>query len=225
MKLNTVVLLAIFAILLSACNRNVFIANDFDIKTTQHNSIAVLPVAIEMRGAENNPFEFEAREIIESKESVLFQQELFNQILRSTKQNKRPIRVNVQHFQTTINKLENAGYSIRDSWGMRSEELAQLLGVDAVVRSKILKNRYLPDATAFVLSTFQRGISQATGFNIPGPFNRTGNIQINLALIDGKDTTTLWNFGRTLTTAWNRPGNQIVRQCYRSVSKKFPYRI
>jgi len=221
-------LLTIISLLFfSSCFKRAYVSNDFEAKTNEHQLIAVLPVAIEMNGVANHPFEYEAKELVETKESLLFQRELFNEILRSTKNDRKPLRVDLQDYNSTLKKLDDADISIRDSWYLTSSELANLLGVDAVVRSKVVKNRYLSDAASFALSTFQSQFrrtnrNRSTYSSIP---SRTGYIQLNISVIDANDTSTLWNFGRTVYTNWSRPANLVVRQCYRNISKKFPYRI
>lgn len=230
MKQLSFPLLAIISLLLfSSCYNRVYVTNEFEEKTNEHQLIAVLPVAIEMNGVPNRPFEYEVKELIETKESLLFQRELFNEILRSTRNDRKPLRVDLQDYNTTLKKLEDADISIRDSWYLTSSELAELLGVDAVVRSKVEKNRYLSDAASYAISAFQsqlRRTNRNRGLRVYPPLsNSTGNIQLNISVFDANDTRTLWNFGRVVYTNWSRPANSVIRRCYRNISKKFPYRI
>lgn len=225
MKSILLFFLSIFSLsLFNSCNKNVYLASNFEQKTTQHQLIAVLPVAIEMNEARNHPLEDSTRELIETKESLLFQRELFNEILRSTNNNRKPLRINLQDYNTTLKLLEEADLNIRDSWYLTSSEMAEILGVDAVVRSKVVKNHYLSNMQSFAISALNRQ-ARANNVVVPKVSNRTAYIRLDISLIDRQDNATLWNFGRNLSTDWSRSANQIIRLCYRNISKKFPYRI
>jgi len=225
MRFSSLFLVSIFILfVLNSCNQNIYLASNFEAKTNQHQLIAVLPVAIEMNGATHHPLEDDARELIETKESLLFQRELFNEILRSTNNNRKPLRINLQDYNTTLKILEEANLNIRDSWYLTSSEMAEILGVDAVVRSKVVKNHYLTNMQSFAISALRR---EAGSYNrlVPRVSNRTAHIRLDISLIDKEDNATLWNFGRNLSTDWSRSPNHVIKQCYRNISKKFPYRI
>jgi len=217
-------LLSVFILLtFNSCTKNVYLANNFDAKTQKHQLIAVLPVAIEMNGA-RHPMGHDVHELVETKESLLFQRELFNEILRSTKNNKKPLRINLQDYNTTLKILEEADINIRDSWYLTSSEIAEILGVDAVVRSKVVKNHYLTNMESFAITALQRN-ARTNNRIVPRISNRTAFIRLDISLIDKKDNATLWNFGRNLSSDWSMSPNRIIKLCYRNVSKKFPYRI
>ncbi|MCP3928791.1 MAG: hypothetical protein GY705_06790 [Bacteroidetes bacterium] len=69
--------------------------------------------------------------------------------MRSTRSGKKPIYINLQHYDKTTYLLENAGISIRDAWKEDPERLAEILEVDAVVKARIEKQRFMSDLASF----------------------------------------------------------------------------
>lgn len=214
----------VMALFLSSC-ANRYIVEDFNNRTAKHQTIAVVPVVIEMTGIEYMQYDEETRIIAETDESKMFQQVLYGEILRSTKNNRKPIRVDVQTFQETLNILEKNEISIRDSWTIPSDELAEMLGVDAIVKSKVVKNRYLPDVLSMGINVARVVIDAVFDTPITSRIQRTGEIYTTVSLIDGNNPVTLWNSHRAAEIDWRDNSNAIVNNVYRHVSRKFPYRI
>jgi len=216
-------ILAMALFLTSCANR--YIVEDFDNRTSSHKTVAVVPVVIEMTGIEYMQYDEETRTIAETDESKMFQQVLYNEILRSTKNNRKPIRVDIQTFQETLNILEKNEISVRDSWAIPSDDLAKLLGVDAIIKSKVVKNKYLPDVVSVGINVAREVIGAVFDTPISTRVQRTGEIHTTVSLIDGNDPVTLWNSGGTTEIDWRDSSNRVVKNCYRYVSRKFPYRI
>lgn len=215
--------------LLTGCAKRYYIASDFSTRTIGHQTIAVLPVEMVFTG--NQPKDLTEEDIaaIEEGESKAFMISLYDAILRSTKNGKKPMRVSVQSYTTTISMLEENNITIRESWSKRPAELAQILGVDAVVQSRIHKNRYMSDLASYGISVgvqVVQVLSQGTlGVFLPGSLNKTNDIKSNFTLVSGEDGAVLYSRAFTEEADWNRPSEQIIDRTTVRFAKFFPYRI
>jgi len=87
---------------------------------------------------------------IEAAESQAFQASLYHQILRRLgRKNYRHLNVKVQAYEETNRKLANADIGYPESSNLSAQELATILGVDAVVRSNVHKTKHLTDLESY----------------------------------------------------------------------------
>ncbi|MCJ7802635.1 MAG: hypothetical protein MUP82_09805, partial [Candidatus Marinimicrobia bacterium] len=122
-----------------------FISHDFEIQTANHKAIAILPFEMNYTGRVLKEITKEDLKKIEEAESKAFMISYYNEILRSTKSGKKPIRVKVQNYKNTIKLLEANGINTVESWNIKAEKLADILQVDAVLRGNIEKNQLMPE--------------------------------------------------------------------------------
>ena len=186
----------IFTLLLVACTP-FFISHEFEIETAYHKNIAILPFDMNYTGIIPEELDDITLAEIEIAESKAFSTSYYNEVLRSTKGGKKPIRVNIQHYQDTFRILSDNDVSIHDSWEMTGQNLASLLQVDAVLRGHITKNQLITDLESFGIE-FGLHILNAITENalwpwIPYNLSKSKEINANYTLITGDDGTTLWS--------------------------------
>src|SRR5687768_1953083 len=144
MKLNST-LVALFVLFsFSSCHRY-YTSSSFGEKTIKHKKIAILPPQLVVTGNLPKNLSISYLEELEEKESKLFQEALYNNVLKRGNTGKYALNVMVQPYTNTLAALEKGGVGIRESWTMDDKELAELLGVDAVVRTSIQKERFMSD--------------------------------------------------------------------------------
>jgi hypothetical protein len=229
MNRNVYLSLIIFAsaCLLSACTPY-YIAGDFNARAARHQTIAVVPV--EMVFAGNQPKSLTPSDIerLEEGESRAFQISLYNEILRSTRSGKKPLTVDMQSIDRTATLMEQAGVSVRDSWTLDPEDLATLLGVDAIVRSRIQKTRYFSDLASYGIDIGVYLVGILTGLwldpFLPGQLQRNKQVQQFASVVDGRSGTVLWSMNQTVEADWSLPSQQIIDGINRRMARKFPYR-
>ncbi|MBX2872998.1 MAG: hypothetical protein KTR30_12880 [Saprospiraceae bacterium] len=217
----------LFSILLFAsCNRDRFKTYSYENYAYQHQTVAIIPVTTYTSGRIPRDISDEQIEMIEEAESQAFQIELYNQLIRRSGRNANNINIDFQHFATTNDKLEEAGIGLRESWQRPPEELAELLGVDAVVITNVEKERYLTDLESFGLSVLNSiaWVFSDGWWPLYGQ-NRTSDVLVSCAIVDGQSGTVIWSTNRTCPTSWNRPHNEVVRSITRTISRRFPYRM
>jgi hypothetical protein len=219
-----VILLAVFTIM-PACSRKYYTASNFGEQTMDHKLVAVLPAEMVFTGTKPKDMTEEDIARIEEFESLAFQQSLYNNILRYANTRKYITTVNFQDINTTQKILEGKNITARDSWKMTDTELAQHLGVDAVVRMKIRKQRYMSDLASYGIGVatqviFNTGLGSK--FPLPYPSNKTNDIITSCNLASNGQT--LWNDHYKGSANWNRPSNEVIESITEVYGENFPYK-
>jgi len=223
MKLNSTLAALFMLISLTSCHRY-YTSSSFDVKTVKHKSIAILPPQMLLTG--NQPKNLTPTQIaeIEEKESKLFQEALYNNILRRANQGKYSMDVNVQPYSNTIALLEKNNISIREAWAKDDKELATLLGVDAIVRSSIQKDRYMSDLAAAGIEVGSKILDAVLSRPVllPGQVSKTSDIRATCSIVSNGET--LWNDSYKRESDWNSPANDIIENITDNFARHFPYR-
>jgi len=123
-------------ILMSSC-KSYYTVSNFEDLTDTHTTVAILPFEVQTMGVVNPSITPEMIDRINESESRAFQISFHNQVLESTRRCRKPLRVSIQHYSKTLGSLEENGISVIDSWIESPENLANMLGVDAVVRGPL----------------------------------------------------------------------------------------
>jgi uncharacterized protein with GYD domain len=205
-----------------------FQAANFDTLTADHTRIAVLPFDMIFTG--QMPEELTEADLlrIEEAESQAFQISFYNQLLRSTRRGKKNLRVEVQHYQATNKSLKEHGISVRESWSLSPEELADILEVDAVVRANIEKARFMSDLASFGIELGVDLINVLTNYQLwpwlPPVSTQNKAVVADFSLFEENEGTVLWSISFDKGADWREPANQIINQITRRAAKKFPYR-
>lgn len=212
-------------LLLTGCKRYYTVAG-FDEKTAEHQTIAVLPFEMIYSGIPPRDLTQEDIERIEAGESRAFQASFFDAILASTRRGKKQLRVDVQHYSKTLSILKDNEIGILDSWDKNPEELADLLGVDAVVKGRIEKTRYMSDLASYGIEVGTQVISILTNNQfLPFINNRNKNVRTGYTLINKDDGNALWSIAYEFNADWRSNSNDIVDGINAKSARRFPYRV
>ena len=187
--------------------------------------MAVLPAEMIFTGTQPKNLTPEDISKIEEMESKSFQQSLYNGILRYANSKKYTTTVNLQDINSTEKLLEKNNISVRDSWKKDDKELAELLGVDAVVRMRIQKQRYMSDVASYGVSVGRQIIfNTGLGSKIPVPYgvNKTNDIYASCNLLS--KNMTLWNDSYKAASDYNTASNVIIENITDNFGRHFPYK-
>ena len=216
-------LLMVGLIVISACRTQRYTASNFDAATDNHELVAIMPVQMVFTGRQPKKLTPEDIQAIEEAESEAFQVSLYNAIL--SKSGKMPIQF--QSLNETNRLLAEKGISIRESWTYDDTELAKILGVDALVRMRVEKQRYMSDLAAFGVDMAQEllfVLSQGSLWPVlPRQYNNTEEIRAKTSLINGEDAQVLWNIAVQRAADWDRPDEFIINNITRKSARNFPY--
>src|SRR5678809_189197 len=141
--------IAIFLLFLFSCSNKYYTASNFEEKTEDHKVVAILPAEVTFSGKQPKNLSPDDIAKAEERESIDFQYALMNSILNHANTKRYITTVNFQDINTTRKILEQNNISIRDSWNKNDDELAKLLGVDAVIRMSVRKQRFMSDEASY----------------------------------------------------------------------------
>ncbi len=219
-----------FALLCLACTAVDYQSPRFRELTLGHRTVAVLPFEMVFQGKAPEGLSAAQIRAIEEGESLAFQTSLYFRLLNRVGKGK--IGVEVQPVEVTNRILADHRIAIRESWEMPTEALARTLGVDAVVRTRVEKTRYLSDLASYGIDVGSHVAAEivhhATGgdVHLPIPYglSKTHDIFADGALLSGRDGGLLWRVAVYRETDWTRPANDVIEGLTKKLAKKFPYR-
>lgn len=216
----------VLMIMLTGC-KSYFVAVDFDTRTANHKTIAILPFEMIFTGVKPEKLTQADLDTIAVSESKAFMISFYNEILRSTRGGKKPIRVDVQHFDKTLSILQANNMDIRSSWKEDPGQLAKLLGVDAVVKARIEKHRLMSDLASYGIDLGMHILGVLSNYSIwfwlPSDLAKSKEIKSSYSLVDTAGST-LWSIAFDADADWSQPSNQIIDDINRRSAKNFPYR-
>jgi len=219
------IVLTVFTAFGISCSNKYYTANNFEEKTQDHKVVAILPAEIIFTGKQPKNATPEEIAKAEEIESVDFQHALLNSILNHANTRKYITTVNFQDLNTTEKLLNQNNISVRDSWKMDDNELAKLLSVDAVIRMRITKRRYMSDEASYGVSVAKQVIYK-TGVGskvpVPGSVGKTYDIYASCDLVSNNQT--LWNDNYKKYADWDTPANVIIEWITDDFGTNFPYK-
>lgn len=225
MKIRLPLIVALFSLFFLACSRKNYQSSLFEQQTADHRIIAILPAHMIFTGTKPQDLTEEDIKKIEENESRSFQQALFVSLLNHANSRKYTTTVNFQDVSRTLAILEKNNISIRDSWGKDDKELADILEVDAVVRMRIEKKRYMSDLASYGVTVGKQILNTAgLGSKIPLPYNaqKTNDIYASCNLLS--ENITLWNDNYKGASDWNTPANEVIENITDRFGRNFPYK-
>jgi hypothetical protein len=216
---------ASFFFLLFSCSNKYYTAGNFSEKTEDHKVVAILPAEVSFTGKQPKNLSPEDISKAEETESINFQYALMNGILRHANTKKYITTVNFQDVNTTQKILDENNISVRDSWKKDDNELAKLLGVDAVIRMNIRKQRYMSDEASYGVGV-AKSVIYRTGIGskvpVPNSVGKTFDIYASCNLLS--DNQTLWNDNYKRSTDYETQPNVIVEWITDWFGENFPYK-
>lgn len=207
----------------TSCHRY-YTSSSFEEKTMKHKKIAVLPPQLIFTGVIPKSMSAYDIEQLEENESLRFQQSLYANILKQANGRKYIMDVQLQPYNNTIALLQKNGVSIRESWSASDDDLARMLGVDAVVRTSINKDRIMSDGLSAGIDIGRRVanavLKQPTTIGVG--MNKTSQIRATCTIVSNGET--LWNDAYTRESDYQTPANDIIENITGNFAKHFPYK-
>ncbi len=222
MKINSTLFALCTILLFSSCHRY-YTSSSFSEKSATHKTVAILPPQMVLTGNLPRTMTQADIELLEEKESKLFQEALYNNILKRANRGKKTLMVSVQPYTNTLALLEKNSISVREAWTKDDGELARILGVDAVVRSSIQKERFMSDLASAGIYTGRRILDAVMKNPVPTPvINKTNDIRASCSIVSNGET--LWNDVYKRQSDWNTPAYQVIENITGNFARHFPYK-
>jgi len=211
-------------IFFTSCSHKNYTTSYFDQQTASHRLVAVLPAEMIFTGTQPKDLSPDDITKIEETESRMFQNYLFSAILRYANSNKYYTSVSFQDISTTQKLLEDNNISVRNSWREDDRKLAKILSVDAVVRMRIQKTRYMSDLASFGVGYGQQVLYQisSVGKYIPYVPNKTNDIYASCNVVSNNQT--LWNDDYRGSSSYTLSSEKVIDNITDDFGRHFPYR-
>lgn len=194
--------------ILSLAQKQIFQAPNLKEELAKHKIVAILPfeVTINYKKLPKN-FSAEANKAQETKLSKSIQSSMYTFLLRK----KDNYSVSFQDVEKTNILLKKAGVADKLD-EMTKDELAKILGVDAVIGGKYEIEQTKSEAGAIASAVLFGGLGGKTG---------TGTL--TMLINNGSDGELLWRFFKTLDDSITTSTDDVVEHMMRKVSRNFPY--
>ena len=201
-------LFVLFVNLLCYSQKQIFESPQLTSTIKLHKTVAILPfkVKISYKKQPKN-FDAAANRELEVSRSKSIQSSMYTFLLRK----RENFTVDFQDVEKTNILLKKAGVSDKLD-EMTKDEVAKILGVDAVLGGMYEAEQTRTEAGAIVTAVLFGGLG-----------GKTGSDSLTLTLNNGADGELLWRFFKTMSQDLMSSTDDIVDSMMRKVSRNFPY--
>ncbi|ALJ01325.1 hypothetical protein DC20_08655 [Rufibacter tibetensis] len=205
---------------LGSCNysRNMYTSPAFSAAAKHHKTIAILPfdVQVGLRPNQMRRLTPEGLYALELQHGRAVQSAFQIHFLK--KVNKKEEKVLVQDVNVTNSILKEHDIQPEELSSYPATELAQMLGVDAVLVGSLTTDKPVSTAVAALYAVYTFLYTPYVGGI--GPTN-TGNTVMRI--YDGASGDLLWSYDKVLSRGLGSDTHHIIRAITRKASKKIPY--
>ncbi|MBC6990641.1 MULTISPECIES: hypothetical protein [Hymenobacter] len=213
MQFSTLRMLAVALVctLLTACGPNIYLANDFRSYAPKHKTVAILPatVTMQLRPNQARNTTAEQQRDLEAKSGIDFQEKIYAWLLRRSQQ--RGYTVQFQDVMRTNSLLRESNIPYGELRTHSPQELAKLLGVDAVLTTSVRTSKPMSD-----------GAAVAVGLLV-GAWGATNQANITVDIHEADAGKLLWKYDYVASGSVGSSTEGMVGALMRNASKKFPY--
>ncbi len=212
MKINFLATLLI-GLVLTSCGPKIYKSTEFDTALSRHKKVAILPADVTTRLRPNEAKKVSAEQLdqMNEKTGLAIQDKMYSWFLRRSE--KFQYTVSFQDITRTNALLKQAGIGYEDLGTKDRTELAQLLGVDAVLQNKSSMDKPMSDGAAVAVGV------------LFGVWGNTNSVQTTINIHDGKSGDLLWKYDYQASGSVGSSANNLVNALMRNASKKFPYSV
>ena len=215
-------LTGLVALMVSGCaTYDTYTAEDFEARTAQHDTVAILPfdvtIVVQELPEEMTEADIQAQE---QDEAFVFQRQLYVEFLERYEQDE--YSVEFQDIDTTNVLLERSDIEYRDIGSHTKNELSGLLGVDAVIAGAISRTQPMGTGGAIATAVVSGILGAATGGSA-GVRGITNEVNVTITIHDGEEGTLLWSFDEEVSGGLGSSPESLTEQMMRSASRAFPY--
>lgn len=196
-------LLAIF--LGNSCSKTAYLSPAIEYVRGGEERLAILPFEV-TNWVEKIPkgATIETLKGAEREDAYVMQRDLYRYCIREMSRQER--MVNIQHINYTNDILKSKGISYEDLRNIPKEELASILGVDAVIWSKV--NQIISGRNGFMIRRIMNGV-----------WGGRNQVEATFAIHQANDGKMLWKYDYGLSIAGENSVEEVSKAVLRSVSK------
>lgn len=197
---------------LAACGPKIYTSDQFAGALTKHKTVAILPadVSIQLRPNEAKRLSPEQITDLAQKTGMDVQDKMHGWFLRQS--GKFDYTVSFQDVTRTNARLKDAGVAYNDLKNKDRAELAKILGVDAVIQSRLKMEKPMSEGAAIAVGV------------LLGAWGNTNNVATTININDGKTGDILWKYDYQASGSVGSSTTRLVDALMRNASRKFPYK-
>ncbi len=205
------VALSTLILFITGCGPTIYKAEDFDSRTANHKIVAILPadVIIQLRPNDMKKMTGEQLRETERKTGESIQDKMYSWFLKRS--GKFKYTVSFQDVSKTNSLLVQAGVSYGRMNSKTKDELARILGVDAVISTK-----------ASMQKPMSEGVAVAIGLLI-GAWGNTNDVHTSISINEATKGDLVWKYDYNASGSIGSNPDRLVDALMRNASKKFPY--
>lgn len=187
---------------------NLYQHPDFEQKTADHKMIAIVPFAanVSLRPKQMKEISQEQLAELEKNEGLSVQSAMYSWFLKRKK--RGDLQVEIQDTKKTNALLAQNNVDLK---AVTSEQLAEILGVDAVVTGTFETDKPMSD-----------GASIALGLLV-GFWGSTNAATINMSVNNGADGELLWNYNKRVAGSLGSNTDMLINKLMRKASRRLGY--
>lgn len=227
--MKQILLFSISFIVLASCARRRALEQEManqmlmqQIRQFDTRTIAILPAQLEITGNIPKKFTQEQVEQLIARNTQFLNRALYNDLLQFDNPRTRYYsQVQFQSLDRTHSLLKERGISDSACWSMDPAELADILGVDAVITIKITQRHIMSNEAAAGIDVAGEILRQAAPrVNLPTGTVRTSDMYVSCSLV--RKGFSLWSTRFTNQTDWNYPFQNSIQHVTNAIARQFP---
>jgi hypothetical protein len=175
-------------------------------------TVAILPADVTIKLRPNEAKKMSADQVadLSMKTGYNVQDKMYGWLLR--KSDRYHYTVTFQDVTKTNALLKQANIKFSDLRSMDRQQLAKLLGVDAVIQDNLQMEKPMSE-----------GAAVAVGLLV-GAWGNTNKVETTINIHDGKSGTLLWKYDYEASGSVGSSTDKLVDALMGNASKKFPYK-
>lgn len=188
--------------------KQVFSSPDLEVTIKTHKTVAILPftTTLSFKKPPKN-FDLATNKEKEKAMATSIQSSMYTFLLRKSKN----YSVEFQDVDRTNILLKKAGLSDKLD-EMTKDEVAKVLGVDAVISGKYESEQSRSEGGAIVTTVLFGGLG-----------SKTGSGSLTMAVSDGASGKLLWRFFKSMNDSVFTSSDDLIDRMMRKLSRNFPY--
>jgi len=210
-KLITTCLFLVIAFSFNA-QTNLYENPQFDEIAKSHKTIAIVPfkTQVKLRPKQMKDMTNEQLHRIEKAEGEGIQSAMYSWFLKRKKRGDMET-VEIQDPRTTTALLKKESIDYDNILDYTPQELAKLLGVDAVISGDFETNKPMSEGASIVLGS------------LFGFFGSTNSATLNMSVHNAEDGVLLWNYNKKVNGSIGSDTEDLVNTLMRKASRRLAY--
>ncbi|MEJ1222772.1 hypothetical protein [Sediminicola sp. 1XM1-17] len=204
-------LLFFFTVSLSFAQTHLYVHDDADAYVTKTENMAIIPfdVQVKLRPKQLKDFTSEQIAEMEFNEGLDVQRAMHSWFLKRKKRGSMSIEV--QSPSKTNALLKKAGIDLHELDAYLVSELAEILGVDAIIKGSMETSKPMSDAANIAIGV------------LFGGFGASSQGIINMDIVNAEDDELVVNYNKKVKGGLGTNADDMINTLMRKVTRRIPY--